>query len=641
MPAEDLVIPSFRGGINQDDAPMGLQADQVESALNVEFDEAMLGQRRLGCMTYALTSSGLADETAVVHINEFCSTNDVAAAQKWAIAATPGTSTTFAKETSGTWAEVTPDDAPTNTSPNVYAFTSQPLNALMFFAYPSAQDRLHVWDGTYLRRTGLAAPGNAPTVANTGAGTYAATIRYYRVRFVERNAGGTVVRRSEPSAEVSFTPSGTGTAARVTRPSDTSEHATHWELEASSDGDFFYLIATTIMATTTADDSTNLATTGYAAVGTESPEIGEYDLQPSAKYVLADQDRLIGLGHWTNTAQQSRVWWTPVYSDPGAGNNERLPLSTGGDNYVDLDNFEGGAITGGSLTIGGTIYIFKWGAIYRLTRTGDINHAYDVECLTKSRGALPGSIVAGTDELGRQCVYFLDPYIGPCSVGPAGLRDITGMCVTWDRVTNTASTLVQARGCFYPLRRQVKWWIAIDGNTTPNYGLVLQTNYLRPSTESPGAVAGSWAQFNGLISKITAVGMWHERTIENGIEALRYRPFIGMPVQSGILAAEMIQRTDATDLDNATAYSASIVSRPFVLAGLQNQWEVMCASLLATASSTASFKVSCKRDFGVETSTARTQTLTPSAANEPYVIRNMDDLFMAEAKTIQFVFQDV
>lgn len=639
MAAEPLVIPSFRGGINQNDAPMGLQADQVESALNVELDEAMLGQRRLGCMTYALTSSGLADETAVVHINEFCSTNDVAAAQKWAVAATPGVSTTFAKETSGTWAEVTPDDAPTNTSPNVYAFTSQPLNALMFFAYPSAQDRLHVWDGTYLRRTGLAAPGAAPTVANAGSGTFSGT-RYYRVRFIERNASAVVVRRSEPSADVTFNPSGSGASATITRPADTSEHATHWELEASIDDSFYYLIATTIMATTTASDSTNIATTSYATVGTESPEIGEYDLQPSAKFLIADQDRLLGLGHWTDTAEQSRVWWTPVYSDPGAGNNERLPLSTGGDNYVDLDNFEGGAITGGSLTIGGTIYIFKWGAIYRLTRTGDINHAYDVECLTKSRGALPGSIVAGTDEYGRQCVYFLDPYIGPCSVGPSGLRDIHGVRTTWGRVTNTSSTLVQVRGCFYPLRRQVKWWIAVDGNTTPNFGLVLQTNYMRPSSGGEGAVDGSWTQFDGLISKITAVGMWHERTIENGIEALRYRPFIGMPVQTGIVATEMIQRTDVADLDNATAYSASIVSRPFALVGIQDQWEVMCASLLATASSTASFKVSCKRDFGLETSTARTQTLT-AAGSEAYVIRNIDDLFMAEARVIQFVLQDV
>lgn len=95
----------------------------------------------------------------------------------------------------------------------------------------------------------------AATVANTGAGAYAATLRYYKVQWYTV-AAGVVTAQSELGAVVSFTPSGTGTAARVTRPGITSTAITHWQVYGSANGTTFVAISSQIaIATTTYDDS--------------------------------------------------------------------------------------------------------------------------------------------------------------------------------------------------------------------------------------------------------------------------------------------------------------------------------------------------------------------------------------------------
>lgn len=616
--------------------PTGLREDECASALNVEWWLSALGERRLGCSAFALTDSGLTTEDAIVHLAEHFPTNDIQAPEYWAIGATPGTSSKVAKCSAGTWAAVTPDDAITDDAPGVYGIQSQPLNGKLFFAYPSEENRLHVWDGTSLRRTGIAQPGDAPTVANTGSGTFAET-RWYRVRFIERNVDGVTVRRSEPSDDVEFTPSGSGASARITQPTPVDEGETHWEVEASSDGDFFFLIATVAIATTTYDDSTDLSSSSYSLVGLASEEIGAYLLQESVKFLAADGDRLLTAGHWSDAGKQSRVSWSPVVADPGAGNDERLPLQTGGDNYVDLDNYEGGAITGISKTTIGTWYAFKWSHIYRLARTGDVNHAYEPTCVTKARGALPGSIVEGLDEAGRPVIFFLDPAIGPCMVGASGLRVIRGLHDTWQSVTVTADSDVMCRAIYYGDKQQVQWWVPTNDATTPTLKIVVQVNLLRQSDEG-GAVSGGISLANGLIAKAVAAAIWHETTIENGVERLRARPFIGLAQGDDVTSSEMLQRCDVGDTDNDVAYVASIITRPYVAAGLLNQWGVMVAALLASTSSTASLSLSCIRDFGLET-LSKTVSLT-ATSTEDYATRVVDDLVMSEARVVQFKLSD-
>src|SRR5690606_5003066 len=99
---------------------------------------------------------------------------------------------------------------------------------------------------------------------------------------------GTTLRRSEPSASQSFTPSGSGTAARVTKPATISEGETHWEIEASTDNVNFYVIATQAVGTTTYNDSADPDTYSDNPL---SEDIGDYTLLWSAKFLSVDEDR--------------------------------------------------------------------------------------------------------------------------------------------------------------------------------------------------------------------------------------------------------------------------------------------------------------------------------------------------------------
>lgn len=622
--ADDLSITSLRGGMNDTDPISELPDDQCVYANNVEWFYSALGERRLGCEALDVTGSDLDDETAVVHLAQRFPTNDVTLPEFWALGATPGTSTTWAKRAAGLWAEVVPDDAMVPTAPDVYNVTSQALHGKLFFAYPSAQDRLHVWDGTYLRRVGLAEPA-VPTVANEGGGAYAATIRYYRVRYIEKS-GTVILRRSEPSDSVPFTPSGAGAGVRIAKPAAISEHETHWEIEASVDDADFYILTTLAVGTTTYDDTTNLVTTDYADLGELSEDIGDYLLPQSARFLAADGDRLLWGGHFTDASLASRVAWSPPFNDPGKGNDERLPLDV--DNYVDLDVNEGGSLTGISQVANGTWYAFKWLHIYTLMRTGDPQRAYDVITVSKTRGAIPGSIVSGMDENGRGCIYFLDPIVGPSRLGPGGLEAVWGLRTTWKRVNLSAQII--SRGVYYPNKQQVHWWVAADGANTPSLKFVLHVGALQ---DGGATVRRGFSLATGRIAEALCVTTFNEIAVIDGSTSLSVRPFIGLT------APDYIQRCDTQDDDTGVAYTALIRTKPYFLAGLCNKWGERAAALLASANVDARIRVRAIRDFGLGTDDEKEASLAP-VGDELYVIKQFDSLRMSEARSIQFEFTD-
>lgn len=154
----DLTILSLRGGLNDSDRPSNLDDDQCMVANNVEFYYAALGERRLGCTPIDITDSDLDAETTPVLMAERNPDNDIFHPEHWAVVATPGVSVSFAYEIDGVWTPVTPTDACIPDVPAIYHLSAQALNGKLFFAYPSSEDRLHVWDGTTLRRTGLTQP---------------------------------------------------------------------------------------------------------------------------------------------------------------------------------------------------------------------------------------------------------------------------------------------------------------------------------------------------------------------------------------------------------------------------------------------------------------------------------------------------
>lgn len=632
----DLSITSLRGGMNNTLPPHALPPDQCVLAENVEFFYSMLGERRLGCEPISIAGSTLDTQSEIVHLSQNFPTNEFTEPEWWAIGATVGSSVVMAHKFEGLWSPVTPDDPISPNGPAIYEIQAQPLHGKDFFTYTATDptiNRLHVWDGTSLRRAGLAQPPAAPTAVNEGSGSTYTTIRYFRIRYI-RKVGTQLVLQSEPSDAVTFTPSGTGAGATITRPALIGESETGWVIEASIDNANFYALAEILDAVLTYTDETQ-DNQDYADEGDLSEAIGSYLTIPSARFIAADGDRLIlGSIFGPDESLWSRVMWTPVYTDPGVGNDERMPIvETGGapiNSFLDLDATDGGSLTGISQVANGSWYAFKWSQIYKLTRTNDSTNAYLSTPLSKSRGAIPGSILSGMDEFGQACIYFLDPVVGPSRLGNAGLEVIQGLRQTWQTV-NLKAAGITARGTYYPDKQQVHWWMATGIGDFPNYKLVLQVSEIQDSGR--GATRG-WAVATGHITEIRSVAVFNEFEASDTGVSLHERPFIGMTSTN----ADFIQRCDKGGLDAGQSYIARIVTQAYLLTGLLNQWGAMTAALMATANSTARVLVKLIRNFGVETHEVETDLA--ATGSETYVIKPFDQLVMSEAKAVQIEFTD-
>lgn len=624
----DFVIKSLRGGMNNSDSPLSLQEDQCVLAENIEWTTSLLGERRRGCDGITLPPS-LSGQDRITFSYRNVPTQDETASELWLLGVTGTASSQLAyKDT--TWHDVAygpaAADNPVLTGFSQYRWASQSLHGKLFFAYDSTIDRLHVWDGTTFRRTGLAEPA-APSVANDGGvGTFSGR-RYYRVRYIEKS-GSTVLRRSEPSDATTFDPNGNDTGAVVTKPAAISEGETHWEVEASTGGVNFYVIATVIVATTTYTDTTDYVT-DYTAFPL-SEDIGDYTLLPSARYLAADEDRLLMAGSWETTAQSSRVTWTPVFGNLGAGNDERQEADT--DPFVDLDGSEGGGITGLSVPVLGSLWVFKQAAIYKLVRSGSRQAAYQAIPYTKKRGAIHGSVIEGVDQTGNPCIYFLDPTVGPCRVGgPAGVQQVgADIRVTWQTL-NIDATKVVATAFFYPASRQVHWCLSTGVANVPNIELVLQTDNVRNGED--GARRG-WSLWTGLRTGALTATLYADNIETNGARSLALVPFVGIEGNGLFL------QTDTGNDDNGTAYLATITTKPYTPSNVVNEYGINAGALVATAAVGAYLDVTIIRDFGLTTKTIESIPFDPTTHGENMVIKFIDNLGMSELRALQLQFSD-
>lgn len=630
--AGGLFIQTLRGGQNDSDPTNAIADDEVVIAQNVEFWDSTLGERRLGTESVSITGSSLDDEDGIVHLGiHYAELTEVIDAELWAVAATEDTSFTISRRAAGAWTDISPIDDIDVGFPEILKIQTQSLHGkLHFCAKPADEDinRHHVWDGTSLRRSGLAAPAAAPVVTDTaGVGTYAGE-RIFRVRYIVKS-GTEILLKSEPSEETIFVPTGTNTGATITKPAATGEGETHWEVEASDGDGNFYIIAEIVVGTTTYNDTTIL-TTDYAVNGELSADIGDYALIPAVKFVVADQDRPIFAGDWFDPEKDSRVSWTPPHAATGVGNDERIPIDT--DNFLDLDWQAGGGITGLSHPVNGAFYAFKWQRIYKLQRTGRIEQAYQAFLLSTSHGAIYGSVTSGLDEYGRGCIYFDDPCSGPMRIGAQGIQYMEGIRGTWSRVNTSAENIV-SHGCFYPDKRQLHKWVAVDGGNTPGLGLISQTNELRADEDG---VSRGWSVVKGLRGEAWCSLPFPEVITdeETGSTTLSWRPLIGLP------SPHFIQKVDIGSTDNGVAYRAKIRTKPYIVAGLLNKWGAMTAALLAEPleSEDVGLEVRFIRDFGLESNYITTDFV--GEANETSVIKVFDNLRMSNAVAIQMEFAD-
>lgn len=623
----NVIFGDFSGGLNEYDPPISVPQDMVTLAENVEFFRSPCGERRAGGSVVTITGSGLENKTHMSFLGRYLPSADETAAELIAFAHTPdATPGVLARKTTA-WSAITVADAIDVTSPRGFQLAGASFNRKFFLAYKSTVDRLHVWDGTTFRRVGLAAPTAAPTAVDTGGGSFTGT-RYYRVREAVLS-GSTVLRRSEPSSVLTKAPSGAGTGLVVTKPADMGENATHWELEASTDNANFYRIATTVVGTTTVTDSTAF-TTGYnTAANFLSATSGDYTPPISPKFITADNDRLLFIGSWENAAYASRVSWSVVSGDTtGVGNDERVPIFTV--NFLDLDSAEGGEFTGSSNAINGYVYVAKMDHLYRLTRRGQISRAYEAFAVSKTIGALPGSMVEGVDEDGNSCLYFLDRNVGPCRVDENGLRHAgTDVQTTWGTV-NINATSVVTRVLFYPFKHQVKWWIAVDGGNTPTKQIVLQTNKMR---QSELGLRRGWSTATGDASKALCATLFASNIEANAARNITLKPLIGL---GGAAASIMLLDTGTTDA--GVVYRGKLKTRAIAVADALNWFGVMAAAIVAKASTGVTLYLKALADFGL-ISLTKSNSLT-AAGSETHVVKQYDSLSLSHLQTVQFQLGD-
>lgn len=562
------------------------------------------------------------------HLSRFVPGADETAAQF--VGADAAATPVVARMTGGSaWTAITMKDAVATASQDMVCVT---LNAKHYMFYDSTVDRAHVLEsGGTQRRTGLATPA-APTVANTGAGAYAATARTYKVQWVVQ-ASGVDTRRSELSAAVSFTPSGSGTAARVTQPTVADEGETHWKVYgAATTGDTTYkLLSTVLIATTTYDDSTNPAS--YS--GDAPDDSGTYTNLKSYKYAATDGNRLLGLGSWESGNRNSRVEFTALLGQSGVGNDERIPQTTTLNNYIDIDENDGDFGTGVGGPLFGSMYVFKYRSFHKLVPTGKDTQPYRRLRLASIGCIRHHTITLCEDATGQAALHWLS-HRGPYRFGAGGLEylgwDIEDL---WD-TANLAATTVVAHAVWHSDLHQWWLWFATGSSNDPDTLLVFDPREARFDPEVQ-AVRGGWYNFtggSGLIMNARCSTMF-----SNTLGATMSRdlkPYIG---QHGAVNRVWRCDADSTTNDASTNFQAYIetVPRPPHFDHLSHTRE---PRLIADAATGVTITVTARSDFGLVSDVTGTALLTASAAGETVVRKKVDGLQQADTEFLGYRIGD-
>jgi hypothetical protein len=614
-----LVIASCRGGRNDSDPPEMLPEDQCVEALNVDWWEGTVANKRQGSTALATTfSSGGPFVGVIGSLLRHVPGSDETAAELWGF---DGSSTPIV----GRLAASTQFVAPTmvdNLADAAAAFsvTSASLNGMLFLAYDSAQNRLHVWDpsDTKVRRVGLATP-DPPTVATQG-GSGLSFTRYYRIRTVDIS-GSDTKRRSEASTSVSITITD-DTGVTVTRPTlPTNEDETHWEVEyADAAAGPWYRASQVVSATTTYSDTASaVSTTNLSASALINLP------PPSPRYIVANDNRLVMAGSFETsggyvTPKDTRVWWTPVLGSNDVGDAERLVLTTSaalGKAYLDVE----AAVTGLGL-LGSTVYVFSYRRIWILEPTGQSVAPYRRFSLdTGGIGCIHHkTIVQAEDENGAPCLYFLS-HKGPYRIGPNGLQYLGGDNETlWATVT-LASTTVVGHGVYHSDKHQVWWWVA-TGGADPTIRIVFDTKL--GQTTAGDAVRKGWAYHTGAGARARCSVMF-----SNTVGATMSRdlkPYIGQTDNGNT-----IWKCDSTATNDAgTNFQAYVDTREYGRIGANHS--LRDGTLIGQVASGVTITVTARSDFGLEGSATGTALLT-AAGSETRTQKRLEGLQTAGVGT--------
>jgi hypothetical protein len=635
------VVDDLRGGRNDTDPPMSLPLNQCTEALNIDWKDTAFARKRGGATTLS-TTGGTAFNGAIDFLYRHVPGADETAAELWAVDNVGGTPT---KRLTGgtTWADVTFDDA---IATDEQKMVGASLNGKLFLAFDSTQDRLHVYDPNLssprVRRVGLATP-SAPTRADTGAGAYGEGARYYRIRWLQMS-GSTIIRRSEPSASAAvFTPSGTGTHVRVTQATPPGEGETHWEVEVSSDGSVWYLLAgrgagvagtnlEIAIATTTYDDNQLLASYVNGAVPAVA---GMHSLFPSVKFLMSDGNRLLGGGAWEPTGanssgKNSRIWHTPVLGSADTGDDERIENTTTRKGWTDLNENDGGGFTGCGGPLSGIPVWFKYRQVWKLQPTGDATEPYIPRKMRDDIGCVNHKTIAmGQDHRGRAALYFLS-HRGPYRVTQDGDIEYLGRDneVTW-RSMNLAATMVVAHSTYYPDLHQWWLWIATGASNIPDTKMMFDVQL--GFEDDNNQIRGGWAKHTGVSAAAYASCLFSNTVAASMSRDLK--PYVG-------IASSVILKCDTADVDdNGTDFQAYATSRPLLTTtDLTHKVVMQEPTVIGKALAGSDVSVTLNRDFGKET---RTQSISLApAGSETRIVQKVAAIEMGEADAIQITVGD-
>jgi hypothetical protein len=546
-------------GLNERGQPlMGGDGGTLLESENLSFFQQGAIVQRFGSASQTITSSGF---TGLIDwLGRHTTTGGVE--EIWGAANNAGTAA-LARKSAGTYAPVSFSDT-VNVS-NLRYMQAASLTSKFYLAYDSNVNRLHLWDGTSLRRVGFA-QSTAPTVAQDGAGALSFT-RHYRQRYVEMS-GTTVVRRSEASTSVSVTiVNKLGVTA--TKGAAISEGETHWELEAAdaSIGPW-YRIARTAVATTTFDDtSATIDDTDLSALS------GEYLPPPAAKYILADTNRLVMAGAWelSGSSDQTqpkanRVWYTPVLGSTDEGDDERVPNTVDQQNWVDVGNE--GPLTALAGPLYGSIYVFKNDSVFKLTPTGDFVTPYKVIQVMAGFGAVDQRCVCiGELGTGTPAIFF-------CSAGSVYAITSGGIVEISDDVSRDLRmnnfTAASSWLAYDPYDKRLL--AQTNSGTAALSGQYFQFTYdlkaQRWSGYSFAGGASSWILGRSILGTDTILG-GGGATIRNAVVAQNDNGSVRLLLcgQDSASASLLVACGDVCGVDGATAFTSRFRVRKFPTPG--------------------------------------------------------------------------
>lgn len=611
-----IAVVDIRGGRNGDDPPLSLPENVCEEAFNVDWYDGTLGRKRPGHSAISILTADVNVGTIAPGITSLVRHHSdegpaEGIAELWALGLGTANAWDMSRRRLGSWTNPSQKDAPSGSG--TLRMRGASLDGKLFLAYRSAVDRLHVWDGSTVRRTGMATPA-AATVANNGTvGVYATTIRYYKIAYTEV-VSSVVVRRSELSAKVTFTPDGAHSAATVTKPAAASEGETNWEIYGSADDNVYYYITTTVVGTTTYDDSA--VPTAYTS-GAAEPVVGTNTNWPSVDYLFTDGNRLLG-------AVGTRIYFSSVVGS-GTGDTERVAATLTESHYFDLDDGNGDIISGFAGPVQGTIFVFKHRSIWRLTPNfgGDLSAPWDVHPVAFSTGAVSQeSIVTAEDAQGAPAIYFWGNR-GPYRMGKAGIEWLGNGLK--DRIAVKTSSIVAT--LWVESLHQV--WFHTGVVDEERLRWVWDTQYSAWSRQRL-VLPTDWTALSVQCAAMFA---------ETAATPYEVQPFVaGWRTVSGVTGAFLWKGNSGTTDLTGGLYQAYIKTKTYPVHEMTGRGGVDPPILYAEALAATSLQVTTIRDHNVATRSA-TVSIAPSGT-ESHVSKPVHGCELAQCQTVAYQIGD-